>query len=141
MIYFFPDSLAMVLGSWKDDGTYSQDSWPSDAVEMTQKEEEMYWLQTPPIGKAIGVTEDNRPIWVDVQRPSVEALASSALSERDRLLQLAAVRIDPLQDAVDLGLATSDEVIALRKWKRYRVALNRIEDQLYFPLSIEWPEV
>ena len=65
--------------------------------------------------------------------------AAQVLSERDRLLQLAAVRIAPLQDAVDIGDATPADTAALLAWKKYRVALNRIEQQSGFPAVVVWP--
>lgn len=61
------------------------------------------------------------------------------LARRDQLLAEAAVIIAPLQDAADLEEATPLEASALRAWKRYRVALNRIHEQPGFPLIIDWP--
>ncbi|MVT83202.1 tail fiber assembly protein [Pantoea agglomerans] len=46
--------------------------------------------------------------------------------------------IAPLQDAFDISIATDEEVTRLAKWKRYRVALSRIDiSQIH---DIEWPE-
>jgi hypothetical protein len=69
-----------------------------------------------------------------------EQLAQMARDKRDQLLGEAAIRIAPLQDAVDLGEATPEETAALTAWKRYRIALNRIELQASFPRDIQWPE-
>lgn len=57
-------------------------------------------------------------------------------AERDRLLGLAALRIAPLQDAVDLDDATKGDVALLKKWKQYRVAVNRLD----LAQTPEWPE-
>lgn len=65
--------------------------------------------------------------------------ADEVLAQRDALLAVAALRIAPLQDAVDLDVETGDEVAALTEWKQYRVDLNRIELQADFPDAIEWP--
>lgn len=46
--------------------------------------------------------------------------------------------IAPLQDAVDLGMATIEETDLLLAWKKYRVLLNRI-DVLNAP-DIFWPK-
>lgn len=46
--------------------------------------------------------------------------------------------IVPLQDAVDIGIATNEEITRLAEWKRYRVALSRI-DTSKAP-NIKWPE-
>jgi len=47
--------------------------------------------------------------------------------------------IAPLQDAVDLDDATEAEATALKAWKKYRVALNRLPDQPGYPTDIDWP--
>lgn len=65
--------------------------------------------------------------------------AAQVKQQRDVALREAATRIAPLQDAVDLGLATAEEAGLLSQWKAYRVQLSRIEQQAGFPLSVEWP--
>ncbi|EOE0160093.1 tail fiber assembly protein [Klebsiella pneumoniae] len=54
------------------------------------------------------------------------------------LMEKASNKVTPLQDAVDLGIATEQEKETLNKWKSYRVALNRL------PVNasdiIEWPQ-
>lgn len=45
--------------------------------------------------------------------------------------------IAPLQDAVDISIATDAEVTRLAEWKRYRVALSRID--INKAPDIEWP--
>lgn len=52
---------------------------------------------------------------------------------------MATDKIAPLQDAVDLDMATDEEVASLKEWKKYCVQLNRIEQQVEFPDSVEWP--
>lgn len=47
--------------------------------------------------------------------------------------------IAPLQDAVDIDDATDAEVLALKAWKKYRVALNRLPEQPAYPVEIDWP--
>jgi hypothetical protein len=71
--------------------------------------------------------------------PLPEEVLERARVERDRLLSIAAMRIAPLQDAVDLDKATDAEVGLLKKWKQYRVALNQVQDQQGFPENISWP--
>ncbi|EIU5455941.1 TPA: tail assembly chaperone [Pseudomonas aeruginosa] len=58
---------------------------------------------------------------------------------RDTLLQEATLRIAPLQDAIDLDEATQAEVVELKAWKQYRVALNRVDQQAGYPSLVEWP--
>ncbi|EDP8727221.1 tail fiber assembly protein, partial [Salmonella bongori] len=54
---------------------------------------------------------------------------------KSRLLQMASEKIAPLQDAVDLGLATDDEKAQLDEWKKYRVLVNRVDTS-----NPDWPE-
>lgn len=74
----------------------------------------------------------------DVNAEQLE-LTNQALIARDGLLAVAALRIAPLQDAVDVDDATPNDVAMLKKWKQYRVALNRIDQQSGYPTEIEWP--
>lgn len=74
-----------------------------------------------------GVFTDNRP-------------SEKQLSERERneLITASSLKIAPLQDAVDLGMATEEEKESLLEWKKYRVLLNRV-DVSKAP-EIDWPE-
>lgn len=53
-------------------------------------------------------------------------------------MSIATQAISPLQDAVDLSMATDAEIASLQQWKRYRVILSRI-DTNNAP-DIIWPE-
>lgn len=72
------------------------------------------------------------------RQPTPEEVISSATAMRDQLLNLAALRIAPLQDAVDLGEVTEAETALLRQWKQFRVTVNRIDLNAQ---PITWPEV
>lgn len=76
----------------------------------------------------------------DVAGVMGQLAGSEAIQRRDELLRVAAIRIAPLQDAVDLGSSTEAEAALLLSWKQYRVDLNRIEQQAGFPTVIDWPE-
>jgi hypothetical protein len=45
----------------------------------------------------------------------------------------------PLQSAVDLDEATDEDIARLKAWKKYRVELNRLTDQVGYPIDINWP--
>lgn len=64
-----------------------------------------------------------------------EILASNKLV-RDQLLQAATLAIAPLQDAVELDEANTDETDMLTKWKQYRVSVNRVDLSIVSP---NWP--
>ncbi|MFJ5982329.1 tail fiber assembly protein [Enterobacter cancerogenus] len=63
--------------------------------------------------------------------------ASIAEQKKSDLMAIAERAIAPLQDAVDLGMATDAEAALLLEWKKYRVLLNRID--ISNAPGIEWP--
>lgn len=71
--------------------------------------------------------------------PTGEQLLQMAGAKRDEFLALAALRISPLQDAVDLDEATVQDVASLKQWKQYRIAVSRVSTQPGFPSTIQWP--
>ena len=58
--------------------------------------------------------------------------------QKNSLMQVASEHIAPLQDAVDLEIATEEETSLLEAWKKYRVLLNRVNTTT--APDIEWPE-
>ncbi|MNT54910.1 Caudovirales tail fiber assembly protein [compost metagenome] len=90
-------------------------------------------------GVNIGDTYVNGVFAPYVPRPlsAAEILARNTAT-RDSLLATASARIAPLQDAVDLDEATADETAALKLWKQYRVAVNRVDLSIVAP---QWPAV
>jgi len=61
-----------------------------------------------------------------------------ALRKKARFMDVATKALAPLADAVELGVATEQEVQALKSWKAYRVALHRLD---LSQSEITWPEV
>ncbi|WP_420489102.1 tail fiber assembly protein [Lelliottia amnigena] len=58
-------------------------------------------------------------------------------AEKAQRLNDATIAIAPLQDAVDLGIATEDEIAQLNAWKNYRVEVNRVDTSA--APNISWP--
>lgn len=114
------------------------DNMPGDVVEITE-DQHAELLEGQSGGKVIVADENGFPVLSDPPPPTAEDLAAYAVRERDRLLALAAIRIAPLQDAVDLGEETPHEEARLAAWKQYRVKVNRITQQADYPHAIEWP--
>ncbi|STD27901.1 Bacteriophage tail assembly protein [Edwardsiella tarda] len=54
-------------------------------------------------------------------------LTVQAEQKKQRLLADAAKAIAPLQDAVDIGVATPEEEARLKAWKKFRVGINRVD--------------
>ncbi|MEY5370705.1 tail fiber assembly protein [Salmonella enterica subsp. enterica serovar Corvallis] len=74
--------------------------------------------------------------WVKDEAAEKAAQLRQEEETKSRLLQMASEKIAPLQDAVDLGIATDDEKAQLDEWKKYRVLVNRVDTT-----SPDWPDV
>ncbi|XXF10911.1 tail fiber assembly protein [Pseudomonas sp. D2-3] len=111
---------------------------PADALEITPKRHAEL-LAGNAQGQLIIADENGHPSLQAPPPPTAEQLSTQATAMRAQLLQSATLAIAPLQDAVDLGEASEYEEVALTAWKRYRVQLNRIEQQDSYPNAIEWP--
>ncbi|MBJ2706698.1 tail fiber assembly protein [Salmonella enterica subsp. enterica serovar Newport] len=74
-------------------------------------------------------------VWVNDEAAEAAARLREAEGTKNRLLQIASEKIAPLQDAVDLGIATDDEKAQLHEWKKYRVLVNRVDTT-----NLVWPE-
>ncbi|WP_376744721.1 tail fiber assembly protein [Photorhabdus noenieputensis] len=97
----------------------------------------MSFRESPPIGKILSSGEDGLPCWEDIPPPTKEELISIAESQRTQLISYANEKITPLSDAEELDIATDEEVLLLKEWKKYRVMLNRV-DTSTVP-EIDWP--
>ena len=73
--------------------------------------------------------------FVKFVQPAIEVAAL----QKSTLLSQAAAAIAPLQDAVDVDDATDEELASLKAWKKFRVALNRLD--LAAAPDIDWPAV
>lgn len=92
--------------------------------------------QDPEAWQNMGEVEEDDPRYMAFLaslQPSALALAQE---KRDQLLDLATLRIAPLQDAVDLDDASAKDIALLKKWKQFRVAVNRLD---LTAESIAWP--
>lgn len=69
---------------------------------------------------------------------SKEQLIAEAEQRKQILLSEATEAIAPLQDAVDLDIATNEELTLLKEWKTYRVLLNRVDTSI--APDIDWPK-
>ena len=122
----------------KESYQQSAEGWPQDAVEIDEKYyRELFDGQAE--GKTITADDNGLPTLVRPAAPSQEQLIATANERRNALLTDAAALMSPLQDAVDIDDATGDELASLKVWKKYRVALNRLD--LSTAPDIDWPEV
>ncbi|EMZ5852884.1 tail fiber assembly protein [Yersinia enterocolitica] len=134
-IFFSPTILGFRTLDMVEDGSYS-DSY-GDFVELSDSERLNYWKQSPPCGKTLGVAT-GRPAWVDLPPPTHEELVASAIAKKNQLKAAADSEIEWRQDAVDDGSASEKEIVDLAAWRKYRLALMRIDTSK--ALGVEWPE-
>ncbi|HEY4437700.1 MAG TPA: tail fiber assembly protein [Lelliottia sp.] len=106
--------------------------WPVDAVEISDRWYN-YLMDGQTKGNEIVADEYGFPI---LSEPVVDYVAA-AETEKSQHLAEATAKIAPLQDAVDLGIATDEEVTQLDSWKTYRVEVNRVDTST--APDIAWP--
>jgi hypothetical protein len=70
--------------------------------------------------------------------PDPAVILAAARAQRDYLIRYATLRIDPLQDAVDLEEDDADPALLLA-WKKYRSALGKVENKPGWPDNPDWP--
>jgi hypothetical protein len=87
-----------------------------------------------------GVIDWSQVITAEVKAlAAAEHLLSVVVADLAQRRAVADAAIAPLQDAVELDLATDAEASRLKDWKRYRVALSRLPEQDGYPNAIDWP--
>lgn len=75
--------------------------------------------------------------WMTDKAAKKESDIAAAEAQKQYLLSEATEAIAPLQDAVDLDMATPEEKALLKAWKKYRVLLSRVDTTL--ASDIDWP--
>ncbi len=71
--------------------------------------------------------------------PTHDELVLESTQTKEQLRATADSTIEPLADAVELGIATDEEIASLKAWKTYRVLLNRVDPN--DAQNITWPDV
>ncbi|EPW8137109.1 hypothetical protein B6J47_20385 [Klebsiella pneumoniae] len=139
------------------DANYGVDL-PLDVVEISAEEYRDFYLS---INNECRVYAKNKAFEVSDKRPSRyhtwdgsslswvitegsralmdSDLISSNINKKQNLMAIASTKMAPLQDAVDIGIATDDEKTTLDKWKNYRVALNRLS--VTSSNIVDWPAI
>ncbi|QTL38815.1 tail fiber assembly protein [Xenorhabdus budapestensis] len=131
--YFYSASASgFVYRPYSEPGDYPDDLKPvSDELHN-----QMFKGQAN--GKQIVADENGLPMLADPPPPTPEELQQQAESEKRYRMSQATNAIAPLQDAVELDMATSEEKAALTEWRKYRVLLNRVDCST--APDIAWPE-
>ncbi|EUD10919.1 MULTISPECIES: tail fiber assembly protein [Providencia] len=113
-------------------------TWPKNGVQVDEAIYQEFAINEPPHGKQRTSNKKGFPAWADIPEPTSEQLITEAEQQKQSLLAEANSAIAPLQDAVDLEMATDEEKTQLTAWKTYRVLLNRVDTSL--APDIDWPE-
>ncbi|MDE9543879.1 tail fiber assembly protein [Xenorhabdus bovienii] len=113
-------------------------TWPNDIISVDESVFTEFAIETPPTGKRRVAGKNGLPAWGDIPPPPPQQLQRGAEREKQYLMSQAAIAIAPLQDAVDLDIATDAEKSTLAEWRKYRVLLNRV-DCATAP-DVKWPE-
>jgi hypothetical protein len=96
--------------------------------------------QGPQPPAAAGVIDWSQVITAEAKaQAQQEQLVAGVTAEVAQRRAVADQAIAPLQDAVDLDVATEAEADLMKSWKRYRVALSRLHEQEGYPTEIDWP--
>ncbi len=87
-----------------------------------------------------GVVDWSQVITTEAKaQAAAEQLLAAVVADQAQRRAVADAAIAPLQDAVDIDEATTDEEARLKLWKKYRVALSRVPEQEGYPNEIGWP--
>lgn len=77
--------------------------------------------------------------WVTDEVAQKDAEVTVANSTKAALMKSASEQIGPLQDAIDLDMATDNEKARFNAWRKYRVLLTRVDTST--APAITWPEI
>ncbi|AKH62883.1 MULTISPECIES: tail fiber assembly protein [Photorhabdus] len=113
-------------------------SLPDDIMEINSDIYYEYAANNAPEGKYRIAGKNGLPEWADIPPLKKDELQQYAQFQKQQLVAEAIKQIAPLQDAVDLDIATEEEKITLSAWKEYRVMLNRVD--ISQENDIDWPE-
>ncbi|WP_145518724.1 tail fiber assembly protein [Yersinia mollaretii] len=135
--YFSTKLGGFIPAEWKSDGTYSDETWPSDAVLLTDEEKVTYWKQRSPAGKIIGSLK-SRPVWVDLNADQLSDIQAADVAQarayRSKLISDASNKIETLKDRIEAG---QDKAAELKLWRSYRIALDDVD--VSTAPDIKWP--
>lgn len=79
------------------------------------------------------------PLTNDEMEEKKDLAKGNNIAMKSALMSEAGQKISIFQDAVDLDMATEQEVQSLKDWKKYRVLLNRIDPNT--DEYIKWPAI
>ncbi|EFS2931199.1 phage minor tail protein G [Escherichia coli] len=132
-------AFLVAMSLWHNHPQKTQMPSMNEAVKQIEQEVLTTW-PTEAISHAENVVYQkwNGTAWVKDAEAEKLFRIREAEETKNSLMQVASEHIAPLQDAVDLEIATEEETSLLEAWKKYRVLLNRVDTST--APDIEWPE-
>ncbi|EDC6459264.1 tail fiber assembly protein [Salmonella enterica subsp. enterica] len=138
LVQFSPSALAFYPKNMIDDGSYSD--LPADLIELTGDELSLYWKQTPPPGKNLGVIS-GRPAWVDLPPPTHDELIAAVESERQRLLSHADTVTADWRVELVLGDISEEDKVSLSAWMAYKREVKTVKAGEAIVPGFIWPAI
>lgn len=127
MVYYSKNLNGFIPELFKEDGTYTDDTWPSDAVLLTEDEISKYFKVTPPVGKKLG-EKKGRPVWEDLPQKEIDYEAE-ARTLRNNFISFTDVMVVVDYSIKDEGLTASQINDLMETRKLYKS----------WPKQKDWP--
>ncbi|MEX6250087.1 tail fiber assembly protein [Providencia hangzhouensis] len=132
MYYADIDKDGFLLG-WYSDEVHVKEDIPKLAMQVSDD----VWLDA--VSANANFYDKNSNTFMIRDKPKTkEQEVEDAIERKSYLLLEANEAIAPLQDAVDLNMATDTEIGLLAAWKEHRVLVNRTDTSL--APNIEWSQ-
>lgn len=125
--FFYSASTNAVYAEIDRDKFEASGIWPDDARLLSKQQFDDHFTAEPPEGKRRVAGKDGLPAWEDIPPPPIEERTGLIIAEKAARVAAAQEIITPLQYAVDLGMATTEERDQLNAWKKYCVLLMRVD--------------
>ncbi|KAB3426108.1 tail fiber assembly protein [Escherichia coli] len=136
---FYSPSLNIFVNPVLKDDYINANSWPDDALAVSDDVYNEFAINTPPDGKIRVAGENGLPTWAQIPPPSYEELIQQAESERQLLLNQANEYMNSKQwpGKAAIGRLKDEELAQYNLWLDYLDALELV-DTSSAP-DIEWP--
>jgi hypothetical protein len=137
-VYFDPVSLGFIPEAWRTDGTYTEGTWPENAVLLDGEQEDRFWKREPPAGKQLGAA-NGLPAWVDPSPLTPVELAVAERLWRDREIEQIKWLRERHRDQQEIGGETTINAEQFGELLVYMQALRDWPQSPDFPVSAHRP--
>lgn len=137
--YYTAEFNSFISEKYKTDGTYTDKSWPDDAVLCTAEEVNIFRGTTPPAGMKLGSVA-GRPAWVDVPPLTRAEMIAIAENERQRLIVNADAIMLDWRTELMLGEISDANRAKLSAWLAYKNKVKSIPAEEAITAEFSWPD-